>query len=92
LSDLIEPAKGIKDAAFKEDRPWIRSVMHKVPHIDSQDFLRELIRIRPRTQTAPTPILDDSPGAIPDDGISTSLQRQQERSLPRAGSSRDHDS
>jgi hypothetical protein len=52
-SDVIEPAQGIKDASLKEDWAWICSVMNKVLHVYSQDFLRERIWIRARTQSAP---------------------------------------
>jgi hypothetical protein len=38
-TDVIEPAQGIKDASFKEDWAWICSVMNKVFHVYSEDFL-----------------------------------------------------
>jgi hypothetical protein len=38
-------------------RAWICSVTNKVLHIYSQDFLRERIWIRARTQSAPAAIL-----------------------------------
>jgi len=71
---VIEPAQGIKDASLKEDWAWICSVMNKVLHVYSQDFLRERIRIRARTQSAPAAILNDGAGGIADDRVTTSLQ------------------
>jgi hypothetical protein len=71
---VIEPAQGIKDASLKEDWAWICSVMHKVLHVYSQDFLRERVWIRARTQSAPAAILNDGAGGIADDRVTTSLQ------------------
>jgi hypothetical protein len=51
--------------------------MNEVLDVYSQRFLREGIRIRPRTQSAPSPILNDGAGGIPDDRVATSLQGQQ---------------
>jgi hypothetical protein len=64
---VIEPAQGINDASLKEDRAWICSVMNKVLHVYSQDFLRERIWIRARNQSAPAAISNDGAGAIADD-------------------------
>jgi hypothetical protein len=48
--------------------------MNKVLHVYSQDFLRERIRIRARTQPTPAAILNDRTGGIADDRVTTSLQ------------------
>jgi hypothetical protein len=71
---VIEPAQGIEDASLEEDRARICSVMNKIRHVYSQDLLREQIRIRPRTQSAPAAILNDGSGGIADDRVTTSLQ------------------
>jgi hypothetical protein len=71
---VIEPAQGIEDASLKEDRAWICGVMDKVLHFYSQDFLRERIWIRARTQSTPAAILNDGAGGIADDRVTTSLQ------------------
>jgi len=81
----MESAKSIEDASIKEDVPWGRSVMDKILDVHSQRLVRELVRIRSRTQPAPTAVLDDGARAIADDGVTASLQRQQERGLPCAG-------
>jgi hypothetical protein len=52
--------------------------------------LRELVRIRSRTQPAPTAVLDDGAWAFADDRVAASLQRQQERGLPCAGAACDY--
>jgi hypothetical protein len=64
--------------------------MNKVLDVHSQRFMRELIRIRSRTQPAPTAVLDDGARAIADDGVAASLERQQERGLSCAGAARDY--
>src|ERR1051326_3705293 len=64
--------------------------MNKVLDVHSQRFLSERIRIRSRTQSAPAAILNDGTGAVPEDRVTTSLQSQQERGLPCAGSACDH--
>jgi hypothetical protein len=71
---VIEPAQGIKDASLKEDWAWICSVMNKVLHIYSQDFLRERVWIRAQTQSVSAAILNDGAGGIADDRVTTSLQ------------------
>src|SRR5215510_2224468 len=88
--DAIEPAKSIEDASIKEDVAWGLSVMNKVLDVHSQRFVHELIRIRSRTQPAPTAVLNDGARAIANDGVAASLQRQQERDLPCAGAACDH--
>ncbi len=88
--DAIESAKSIKDASIKEDIARGRSVMNKILDVHSQRFVRELVRIRSRTQPAPTAVLDDGARAIADDGVAASLQRQQERGLPCAGAACDY--
>src|SRR2546425_7161491 len=57
--DAIEPAESIEDASIKEDVAWGRSVMNKVLDVHSQRFVHELIRIRSRTEPAPTAVVDD---------------------------------
>ena len=64
--------------------------MNKVLDVHSQCFLRERIRIRSRTQSAPAAILNDGTGGVADDRVAASLQRQQERGLPCAGAACDH--
>src|SRR5215467_1329990 len=64
--------------------------MNKVIDVHSQRFLRERIRIRSRTQPASAAILNDGTGRVADDRVTTSLQSQQERSLPCAGRACDH--
>jgi hypothetical protein len=81
---VIEPAQGIKDASLKKDRAWICRVMNKVLCVYPKDFLRERIWIRARTHSAPAAILNDGAGSIADDRVTTSLQSQQKRGLPRA--------
>ena len=71
--DVIERAKSVEDTSFKEDMAWARSVMNKVLDVHSQRLVRELIRIRSRTQPAPTAFLDDGARAIADDGVAASL-------------------
>jgi hypothetical protein len=71
---VIEQAQGIKDASLEEDWAWNWSVMSKVLHVYSQDFLRERIWIRARTQSALAAILNDGAGRIVDDRVTTSLQ------------------
>jgi hypothetical protein len=71
---VIEPAQCIKDASLKEDWAWICSVIDKVLHVYSQNFPRERVRIRARTQSAPAAILNDGAGGITDDRVTTSLQ------------------
>jgi hypothetical protein len=66
------------------------SVMNKVLDVHSQHFVHELIRIRSRTQPAPTALLDDGARAIANDGVAASLQRQQERGLTCPGAACDH--
>src|ERR1700674_632592 len=66
--------------------------MNKVLDVHSQRFLRERIRIRSRTQSALAAILNDGTGGVADDRVTMSLESQQERGLPRAGASGDHDS
>src|SRR3974390_3485757 len=73
-SDVIEPAQGIKDASLEEDWAWICRVMNKVFHVYSQDFLRERIWMRARTQSAPSAILNDGAGAIANDCVTKGLQ------------------
>jgi len=63
--------------------------MSKVLDVHSQRFVRELNRIRSRTQPPPATILDDGARAIADDGVAARLQRQQERGLPCAGAAGD---
>jgi hypothetical protein len=65
-------------------------VLNKVLDVHSQRFLRERIRIRSRTQSAPAAIPNDDTGGVADDRVTTSLQRQQERGLPCAGGACDH--
>jgi hypothetical protein len=64
--------------------------MNKVLHVYSENFLRERIWIRARTQSAPAAILNDGAGGIADYRVTTSLQSKQERGLPCAGSACDH--
>src|SRR6185295_11861253 len=78
------------DASLKENWAWACSVMNKIFDVDSQRFLRERVRIRSRTQSAPATILNDGTGGVADDRITTSLQSQQERRLPCAGGACDH--
>jgi hypothetical protein len=80
---VIEPAQGIKDASLKEDVAWTCRVMNEVLDVHSQRFLRERIRLRSRTQSAPAAILNDGTGGIADDRVTTSLQSQQERGCLR---------
>src|SRR5215510_13534847 len=89
-SDAIEPAKSIEDASIKEDVAWGRGVMNKVLDVHSQRLAHELIRIRSRTQPAPTALLDDGARAIANDGVAASLQRQQECGLTCPGAACDH--
>jgi hypothetical protein len=48
--------------------------MNKVLNVYSQDFLRERIWIRARTQPASSSILNDGAGGIADDRVITNLQ------------------
>jgi len=80
----MERAKRIENASIKEDVAWGRSVMHKVLDVHAQRFVRELRRIRSRTQPALKTVVDDGARAIADDGIAARLQCKQERGLPCA--------
>jgi hypothetical protein len=87
---VIEQAKSIENASIKEDLAWSHNVMDVVLDVTAQHLLHELMRFRSRSQSAPAALLDDDTGAIADDGIAASLQRQQERGLPCAGAACDY--